>query len=64
VGVDATSAGSFELIELDLASLASIRSRADTLLRAGEKFVIVIANTGVMATPRGRVTAGSGVWDQ
>jgi NAD(P)-dependent dehydrogenase (short-subunit alcohol dehydrogenase family) len=64
VGVDATSAGSFELIELDLASLASIRSRADTLLRAGEKFDIVIANAGVMATPHGRVTAGSGVWDQ
>jgi NAD(P)-dependent dehydrogenase (short-subunit alcohol dehydrogenase family) len=43
--------GSFELIELDLASLASVRNCADQLLRKGEPFDVVIANAGVMATP-------------
>lgn len=37
------------LIELDLASLASVRACADTLLNDGEPFDLVIANAGVMA---------------
>ena len=40
-----------DLVELDLASLASCRAASDKLLAAGEKFDIVIANAGVMATP-------------
>jgi NAD(P)-dependent dehydrogenase (short-subunit alcohol dehydrogenase family) len=43
--------GSFELVELDLASLASVRTCADQLLRRGEPFDVIIANAGVMATP-------------
>jgi NAD(P)-dependent dehydrogenase (short-subunit alcohol dehydrogenase family) len=45
-----------ELIELDLASLASVRAAADRLNAAGEPFDVVIANAGVMACPKG-VTA-------
>jgi NAD(P)-dependent dehydrogenase (short-subunit alcohol dehydrogenase family) len=40
-----------ELVELDLASLASVRAAADMLNAKGERFDIVIANAGVMATP-------------
>jgi len=43
--------GSFELIELDLADLKSVRRCADALLAKGEPFDVVIANAGVMATP-------------
>jgi NAD(P)-dependent dehydrogenase (short-subunit alcohol dehydrogenase family) len=48
---DAANGGSFELVELDLANLASVRSCADRLLRKGEPFDAIIANAGVMATP-------------
>jgi len=48
----------FELIELDLASLASVRACADALLTAGQKFDLVIANAGVMAPPFGRTKDG------
>ena len=47
-----------ELIELDLASLASVRSCADALLKAGEPFDLIIANAGVMATPQGQTADG------
>jgi NAD(P)-dependent dehydrogenase (short-subunit alcohol dehydrogenase family) len=47
----AANAGSFELVELDLASLASIRNCASQLLGKGEPFDVIIANAGVMATP-------------
>ena len=47
----AANGGSFELVELDLASLASVRNCADQLLRKGEPFDVIIANAGVMATP-------------
>jgi NAD(P)-dependent dehydrogenase (short-subunit alcohol dehydrogenase family) len=43
--------GSFDLIELDLASLKSVRACADKLLIKKEPFDVVIANAGVMATP-------------
>src|SRR5215470_19871191 len=43
--------GSFELMELDLAGLKSVRACADRLLARGEPFDEVIANAGVMATP-------------
>ncbi len=41
-----------DLVELDLASLASVRACADHLLAADEKFDVVIANAGVMACPK------------
>src|ERR1700712_4561119 len=47
----AAKGGTFELIELDLASLASARAAADKLLAVGEPLDIIIANAGVMATP-------------
>jgi NAD(P)-dependent dehydrogenase (short-subunit alcohol dehydrogenase family) len=54
----AANGGSFELIELDLASLASVRAAADGLLAKGEPFDVVIANAGVMASPFGHTADG------
>ena len=50
--------GSFELVELDLGNLASVRASADSLLKKGEAFDVVIANAGVMATPFGHTVDG------
>ncbi len=59
VRVDAAShGGSFELVELDLANLKSVRACADQLLKAGKPFDLVIANAGVMATPFGHTSDG------
>lgn len=52
------SGGSFALIELDLASFASVRVAADKLIADGQPFDIVIANAGVMATPLGHTADG------
>jgi NAD(P)-dependent dehydrogenase (short-subunit alcohol dehydrogenase family) len=54
----ARSGGSFELVALDLANLASVRDCADRLLAKGEPFDVVIANAGVMATPFGHTADG------
>ncbi|MES1199958.1 MAG: SDR family NAD(P)-dependent oxidoreductase [Pseudomonadota bacterium] len=40
-----------DLIEMDLASLKSVRAAADKLNAKGDKFDLVIANAGVMAIP-------------
>ncbi len=50
--------GSLELVELDLASLASVRACADALNADGRPFDVVIANAGVMATPLGQTADG------
>jgi NAD(P)-dependent dehydrogenase (short-subunit alcohol dehydrogenase family) len=50
--------GSFELIELDLANLKSVRACADKLLAKAEPFDVIIANAGVMATPFGHTADG------
>ena len=50
--------GSLELIELDLASLQSVRACADKLLTDGRPFDAIIANAGIMATPSGRTADG------
>jgi len=56
---DATiGSGSFELVELDLASLKSVRACADGLLAKGESLDAIIANAGVMATPFGHTADG------
>jgi NAD(P)-dependent dehydrogenase (short-subunit alcohol dehydrogenase family) len=54
----ATNGGALELVELDLASLASVRACADKLVAAGNSFDVVIANAGVMATPEGKTADG------
>jgi NAD(P)-dependent dehydrogenase (short-subunit alcohol dehydrogenase family) len=54
----AAHGGSFELVELDLANLQSVRACADQLLAKGEAFDVVIANAGVMATPFGHTADG------
>src|SRR6202034_3220830 len=54
----AANGGNFELIELDLANLKSVRVCADGLLARGEAFDVVIANAGVMATPFGHTPDG------
>jgi NAD(P)-dependent dehydrogenase (short-subunit alcohol dehydrogenase family) len=53
-----TGGGSLELIELDLASLKSVRACADQLLAKKEPIDVVIANAGVMATPFGKTVDG------
>ncbi len=50
--------GSFDLIELDLASLASVRRTARSLLDKRLPFDVVIANAGVMACPLARTKDG------
>ncbi|MCI4589299.1 SDR family NAD(P)-dependent oxidoreductase [Sphingobium sp. BYY-5] len=50
--------GSLELIELDLASLASVRACTDALHADGRLFDIVICNAGVMACPFGKTIDG------
>jgi NAD(P)-dependent dehydrogenase (short-subunit alcohol dehydrogenase family) len=48
----------FDLIELDLASLKSVRAAADALVKKGDTFDVVIANAGVMACPQGKTADG------
>src|SRR5262250_572107 len=55
---DAIAGGSFELVELDLASLKSVRACADELLAQGDPLDVIIANAGVMATPFGHTVDG------
>lgn len=54
----ASSAGSFALLEMDLASFASVRAAAEAIVSAGQPIDIVIANAGVMATPFGLTEDG------
>jgi NAD(P)-dependent dehydrogenase (short-subunit alcohol dehydrogenase family) len=54
----AANGGSFELAELDLANLKTVRTCADRLLENGKPFDVVIANAGVMATPFGHTVDG------
>jgi NAD(P)-dependent dehydrogenase (short-subunit alcohol dehydrogenase family) len=54
----AAHGGAFELVELDLAHLQSVRRCAQTLLDQGELLDVIIANAGVMATPWGKTADG------
>jgi NAD(P)-dependent dehydrogenase (short-subunit alcohol dehydrogenase family) len=58
VRADAAGGGSLELVELDLASLASVRACGGGLIAAGRPFDLVIANAGVMACPKGVTSDG------
>src|SRR5580698_6860378 len=50
--------GGLEFVELDLASLKSVRACADALVADGRPFDVVIANAGVMRTPFGHTEDG------
>ena len=58
VRAQAANGGGFEMVELDLASLESVRACADALLADGRPFDAVIANAGVMRTPFGHTADG------
>jgi NAD(P)-dependent dehydrogenase (short-subunit alcohol dehydrogenase family) len=58
VRAQASNGGSLALVELDLASLKSVRACADALVAAGRPFDVVIANAGVMRTPFGHTADG------
>ena len=58
VRAQAKNGGGLELVELDLASLASVRTCAAGLVATGQPFDLVIANAGVMATPFGKTADG------
>jgi len=54
----AANGGQFELIQLNLADLKSVRASANELVAKNEPFDLVIANAGVMATPFGHTADG------
>lgn len=56
--IAANSSGGVELVQLELASLKSVRRCAEALLAAGKPFDVVICNAGVMATPKGTTADG------
>jgi NAD(P)-dependent dehydrogenase (short-subunit alcohol dehydrogenase family) len=58
VRAQAANGGGLELVELDLASLASVRKAADEVLAAGKPFDLIIANAGVMACPFSKTEDG------
>ena len=58
VRTDAANGGGLELVELDLASLASVRACAAGLVATGKPFDVIIANAGVMACPKGQTSDG------
>jgi NAD(P)-dependent dehydrogenase (short-subunit alcohol dehydrogenase family) len=53
-----TGRGAFSIVELDLASLASVRACADELNADGRPFDVIIANAGVMVPPFGHTADG------
>ena len=54
--LDRAGAKGIELVEMDLASLKSVRAAADKLNAKGDTFDLVIANAGVMAIPTKTLT--------
>jgi NAD(P)-dependent dehydrogenase (short-subunit alcohol dehydrogenase family) len=58
VRAQAANGGSLDLVQLDLASLDSVRRCADGLLAAGKPFDLMIANAGVMACPKSTTVDG------
>jgi len=52
------SAEKVELVEVDLASLKSVRAGASELLARAKPFDVIIANAGVMACPQGKTADG------
>ena len=50
--------GGFELLELDLGDVASVRQATDRVMAAGHRLDAIIGNAGVMACPEGRTASG------
>jgi NAD(P)-dependent dehydrogenase (short-subunit alcohol dehydrogenase family) len=58
VRAQASLGGSLRLLQLDLASLDSVRRCADGLMTGDKPFDVIIANAGVMACPKGMTADG------
>jgi NAD(P)-dependent dehydrogenase (short-subunit alcohol dehydrogenase family) len=58
VRAGAANGGGLKLVELDLASLASVRACADALVADGGRFDLIVANAGVMACPFSKTAEG------
>jgi NAD(P)-dependent dehydrogenase (short-subunit alcohol dehydrogenase family) len=58
VRAQASRGGSLRLVQLDLASLASVRRCANSLLAEGKPIDVIIANAGVMACPKSTTVDG------
>jgi NAD(P)-dependent dehydrogenase (short-subunit alcohol dehydrogenase family) len=58
VRAQASRGGALRLVQLDLASLASVRRCADSLLADGKPIDVIIANAGVMACPKSTTVDG------
>lgn len=56
--LDAAGVTGYDLVEVDLASLASVRKAADRLVADGNPFDVIIANAGVMACPESKTADG------
>jgi NAD(P)-dependent dehydrogenase (short-subunit alcohol dehydrogenase family) len=54
----AASGGSFEVVAMDLADLASVRAVGDAMVAARASFDLVVANAGIMAAPFGHTKDG------
>jgi NAD(P)-dependent dehydrogenase (short-subunit alcohol dehydrogenase family) len=58
VRTQASRGGALRLVQLDLASLASVRRCANSLLADGKPIDVIIANAGVMACPKSTTVDG------
>lgn len=58
VSPQAAKGDAIDLVELDLASLRSVRRAASELLAQARPFDVIIANAGVMACPEGKTEDG------
>jgi len=58
VRAQASRGGALRLVQLDLASLASVRRCANSLLADGKPIDVIIANAGVMACPKSTTVDG------
>ena len=58
VRAQASRGGALRLVQLDLASLASVRRCANSLLAEGKPIDVIIANAGVMACPKSTTVDG------
>jgi NAD(P)-dependent dehydrogenase (short-subunit alcohol dehydrogenase family) len=52
------SGGSFEIVSMDLADLASVRAVSEAMIAAQKPFDLVVANAGIMAAPFGKTKDG------
>jgi len=56
--LDAAGASGIDLVEADLASLATVRAGADAVLASLPRIDLLIANAGIMACPQGTTADG------